>query len=88
MAIETVHLKSILRIELPYCLRFHDMKTGGVVLVELLHLCNEIEAVVVIAEMLNPAGSTAIFHCFQDQVGLDHLFCRFGEEAFQDDLMD
>ena len=88
MAIEAVHFKCLFRIELPDCLRLHDMKTGGVVLIELLHFRNEIEAVIVIGEMLDPAGSAAILHCFQDQVRLDHLFSRFREEAFQDNLVD
>lgn len=38
--------------------------------------------------MLDPAGSTAIFHRFQDQVRLDYLLRHIGEEAFQDDFVD
>ena len=87
MAIEAVHLIRLLCIELPDSFRLHDMKTGGVVLVKLLHFGYKIKAVIIVAEMLDPSGSAAILHRFQDQVGFDHLFRRFGEEAFQDDLV-
>ncbi len=87
MAIEAVHFKRFSIYKASYSLRFHNMKTCGVVLVKLLHFCNEIEAIIIVAEILYPAGSASVLHRFQYQVRLNHLLCRFGEESCKNNLV-
>ena len=58
------------------------MESGSILLIELLHLCKIIEAIIVIAETLVPTGSAAIFCGPEHKIGLDHMVSHFVEEAF------
>ena len=88
MAVEAIHLISLFGIEFPNGLRLNNMESGSIILIELLHLGNIVEAVIVIPELLDPAGSTAIFSRLEHEIGLDHVICCFGEEAFQNSFVD
>ena len=88
MTIEAIHLISLFGIEVPYCFRLNDVESGSVLLIELLHLCNIVEAVVVIPEILDPTGSSAIFSRLEHEFGLNHMIRCFGEEAFQNSFVD
>ena len=87
VAIETVHLIRLFCVEFPDCFRFYDMEARRILLIKALHLCNVVEAVIIVVEPLNPSGGAAVLRRFQHQLGLYHMICDFGEEAAQDDLM-
>ena len=87
VTVEAIHLISLLCVELPNCFRLYDMESGSILLIELLHLCHVIEAVVVITEMLMPTRSASIFCGPEHEVSFDHMVSHFGVKAFQDALM-
>lgn len=64
------------------------METGSILLIELLHLCDVVKAVIVVTEMLVPAGCASVFGCSEHEIGLDHMISHFGEKSFQDALVD
>ena len=85
--IEAIHLIRLLRIELPDCFRFYDMEACCILLIKALHLCNVVEAVIIVVEALNPSRGTAVFSRFQHQLGLYHMICDFREETAQNNLV-
>ena len=63
------------------------MEACCILLIKILHLCNIVEAVIIVLEPLNPSGGTAIFRSFQHQLGLYHMICDFREETAQNNLV-
>ena len=67
---------------------FRNMEAANISLVELLHLCNALQAIIIVAHTLVPLEGSALFHCRGNVICLNDIIGNLRHVSSQDALVD